>query len=659
MTRTAEYEIPDYLARRESAKTNERMIQVVAILLAITFVGVASLFVSPIDKLRTEYQLTLDPESTRGLPPAMALMTKAGTFRALAIDFAFIRLERLKQDDKYYELDKLSSLVCKLAPRFPSVWKYCAWNEAYNISVAQYSPEARWYWVRNGIELLRQQGIPYNNKSIGLYRELAWIYWHKVGDFLDDQHWYYKKQLAIEMERILGAPSVDTSDDAVIGAFAAIADAPTSLDDLTDHDPEVVDLIDQIGRLGLTPDDSLLMFVARYLRNTVQIRDVLKDLEEDDFRSKRQARVELLSNPKLLAARDRLLACLRNIAIREKLKMDPKWMLKLMHDYGPIDWRSPYMHSLYWATLGDMITKGQLNLDENDSMNLVRFIFFSLDQSVKRGRIVFEPDFDKPGNSYIELLPDSRFIPYAQATYLKFGKEQFGDDPRFIPGTSGPNYMGGHFNLMADWIRQLYTEGGSKNLKLAKQYYAYLRKYNREKDGRPKAQYLQPLAKFVLKDFFDDLTGFKTANMTIGSWIRRSLKYLSLGDADASITAMDIATRGWKHYTTGKGVDPGNTGRRSLPPLADLRVGAVIGVMTAPRIALIHKVRLWRALELPTRQAAYDRILPFFTELAPKHDPPIIVERALPEPPGMEEYRKRRPAQDTLGDNVDLGQKSW
>ena len=97
-------------------------------------------------------------------------MTKAGTLRALAIDFAFIRMEQLKQEDKYYELDKLSTLICKLAPRFPTVWSYCAWNQAYNISVTQYTPQGRWYWVRNGIELLRKEGIPYNEKSIGLYR---------------------------------------------------------------------------------------------------------------------------------------------------------------------------------------------------------------------------------------------------------------------------------------------------------------------------------------------------------------------------------------------------------------------------------------------------------------------------------------------------------
>ena len=46
--------------------------------------------------------------------------------------------------------------------------------------------------------------------SIALYKELAWIYWHKIGDFLDDEHMNYKRALAAQMERVLGPPPIQS-----------------------------------------------------------------------------------------------------------------------------------------------------------------------------------------------------------------------------------------------------------------------------------------------------------------------------------------------------------------------------------------------------------------------------------------------------------------
>ena len=39
-----------------------------------------------------------------------------------------------------------------------------------------------------------------------LYRELSWIFFHKVGRWSDDMHWYYKRQLAMEWQLLLSSP---------------------------------------------------------------------------------------------------------------------------------------------------------------------------------------------------------------------------------------------------------------------------------------------------------------------------------------------------------------------------------------------------------------------------------------------------------------------
>ena len=53
--------------------------------------------------------------------------------------------------------------------------------------------------LKNGYELLRDQGIPLNPKSISLYRELGRIFQHKIGGVSDDAHEYYKLQMVEAM----------------------------------------------------------------------------------------------------------------------------------------------------------------------------------------------------------------------------------------------------------------------------------------------------------------------------------------------------------------------------------------------------------------------------------------------------------------------------
>ncbi len=653
-----DHQLPEYLASRESAKRGERYIQVTTVLIAVLCVAASSLFVAPIDTIRMEKQLTLDPEATHGLPPDISLLTKTGTFRALAIDFLFMRLERLKEENKYYELNKLSMMICKLAPRFPSVWKYAAWNMAYNISVTQYTPQGRWYWVRKGINLIRNQGLRFNDKSVGLYLELAWMFWHKVGDFMDDHHWTYKRELAVEMERVLGPPPVALNDEEIVNHFAAVAHAPAQLSALLAEDPEAMHFVERLATLQLTPDKMLLDFAARHLRSELRTRDFLAEIPPDAERTLHEARIELLTHSDYVDVRDRILACLRHQTLRDDYNMDPQWMLQLMKDYGPLDWRLPYMHALYWSSRGDMVTKGQLDLDENDSMNTVRYIFFGLKYTIKRGKLILEPNFDDPKRSYLELLPDSRFIEHLHQTYLRLGKEQFGADPRFIEGTAGPSYSVGHFTDLEDGIRQLYTEGGSQNVAQASGYYAYLREYNRDSDtGLVQPRFLQPLEQFVMREFWSELSSFKRANALIGAWVLRSLKHLSLGEVDQAIASMERAKQGWHYYMEDKGTDPGKTKRRHLAPLRDMRADALVQFMQQPSVFILHKARLWNRLEMPTKRAAYDKLAPYFTDLCAAAEPAMNPDKAFPGPPEMEEFRRTRPNDFGPDESIDHGEK--
>ena len=153
---------------------------------------------------RKELGLTrMDP--LENAPPVLAFTTVAlGGFRGLIANALWIRLNDLQLEDKYFEMVQLADWITKLQPHMAAVWQFQAWNMAYNISVKFKDYEDRWRWVKRGIELLRDNGLRYNPDKTPMYRDLSWIFQHKIGAYLDDAHMLYKLRLAQEMQEVLG-----------------------------------------------------------------------------------------------------------------------------------------------------------------------------------------------------------------------------------------------------------------------------------------------------------------------------------------------------------------------------------------------------------------------------------------------------------------------
>jgi len=639
MSVTIARDLPEHLAARRSARRRENAASWVALALgAVCFIG-AGFLLSPINALRRERQLVINPESIRGLPPDLSLLGKLATFRALAIDWASIRAERLKEQGKNYEAMELHKTVCALAPRFPKVWAHAAWNMAYNISVTQYTPEARWQWVRNGIEILRDEGLVYNPRSVTLYKELSWIYWHKIGDYLDDEHYNYKRALATDMEKILGPPPVALTDEDTFRWFRKIVDSPRDLHRFLSTDSEITAVVVQLAEVELRPDASLLEFVARHIRPELTPEKLLKVRRGDSLIERRLERIQ---DPKNEIALDRLLAAIRSHELRTRCKLDLDWMMNLMvEQYGPLDWRNAFSHSLYWASRGDDITEGMAKTDPADAMNTARFVFFSLQNLVTRGRLTLEPDFDNPFESYIEMTPDTRFIPYLFATYLRLGKKHFGEHPRFREGTAGPNYHTGLVTSMHNWIELLYLEGGEANRKLAEEYYSWLRENNPHPDGTTQERYLKTVDAFVMDDILDQMQTYRAASAIIRSFLQRALKQFSVGQMDAGLASVIRARQCYDYWMVDTRTDINE--RRKLQRFEYQFRDEVGAFLASPEISPLAKARLWRNLPLEPRQGVYDKLLPYFERLCDSQNPPWSREVAFAEPVGMDEFRQREP----------------
>src|ERR1044071_4347265 len=180
--------------------------QLIAACVMVVCLAVSGVLAVSLTSSSGRNKLVYTERAVEGDPPQVAAGIAMGAFRGLFVNILWIRANQMKEDGRFYEAMDLARAITKLQPRFPQVWVFHAWNMAYNISVATQTPVERWQWVKAGIDLLRLQGIPANPNDLLLHKELAWIFLHKVGGYMDDANVYYKRQLAAEWTEVLGPP---------------------------------------------------------------------------------------------------------------------------------------------------------------------------------------------------------------------------------------------------------------------------------------------------------------------------------------------------------------------------------------------------------------------------------------------------------------------
>ena len=184
----------------------------------------------------------VDEASIEGLPPTVAFTTVAlGGFRGVLADMLWLRTNGLQQQGKYFEMVQLASWITKLQPKFTGATAYLAWNMAYNISVTYTSPVDRWRWVQRGIELIRDEALNYNANDPLLYRELGWIYQHKIGNMLDDAQRYYKYMICKEMMKVYNGDSPD---------WKALAAAPKTISEFRSLHADDTKLFESVKAAG-------------------------------------------------------------------------------------------------------------------------------------------------------------------------------------------------------------------------------------------------------------------------------------------------------------------------------------------------------------------------------------------------------------------------
>ena len=363
---------------------------VTAFVMAASLLIVAGNQLDSINAYRKEMKLVIN-EPLENAPPSLAFATVAmGAFRGLVVDVLWMRAESLKEKGQFFDAKQLAEWITVLQPRFADVWEFNAWNMAYNISVAipASQPEERWRWVKNGYELLRDKGIEVNPRSPLLYRELARILQHKIGGISDDAHRYYKLQLALSMEPLLGKADNEY--------FSKLVKSPKTMQEII-ADANVADFAAKLKAADIKFADEK-NFVTNYLtlRQTPNLfskeaSNVLGDFAGSDT----LARFDVFANA---------------YELRKTWKLEPSLMEKLNQAYGPmdyedpnvrypLDWRNADVQAVYWAVMG--VSLGHEGVFNPNEANTDRIVTHSLQNLFRNGKIYIYTGTDP--NSQIQF----------------------------------------------------------------------------------------------------------------------------------------------------------------------------------------------------------------------------------------------------------------
>jgi len=245
-----------------------------------------------------------------------------------------------------------------------------------------------------------------------------------------------------------------------------------------------------------------------------------------------------LLNPQTDEARQRV------ATLRERYKLDPAFMKETDERYGPLEWRLPEAHAVYWANLGRKMAKTKEQL-----IKLRRVIYQSLYLAFHRGRILrLKPD-------QIIFGENLDIFPRTHAAY----EEMMAEDPE-----------------MRDHIARAH-----RNALLDAVYFYFVHQRYREAN-----QWLDTVKKLYPKDYPPEMTledyalrrvgedaGETDMNKTIsnirGSLVRSFIN-LALEEDDQAQGYYLLARNIWNRYMS-KIVGGPSEKRVGLPPLEDLR----------------------------------------------------------------------------------------
>ena len=194
-------------------------------------------------------------------------------------------------------------------------------------------------------------------------------------------------------------------------------------------------------KMGANLDDAHMYYKQQWANQMAQVFGKLRKPDLDE-----------LINPQTddQKARARLL--------KEKYGMNPSLMKEVDQRYGPLEWRLPEAHAIYWAAQGlQAAADNPAKIKPDDLITLRRVIYQSMQLSFQRGRLVANPF-----SQAFEFGPNLDIIPKVNQAYEQAAQEDAANHDHILKA---------HRNFLKDAVYFLYEY---HRLSEAASWYRYL-----------------------------------------------------------------------------------------------------------------------------------------------------------------------------------------
>jgi len=294
-------------------------------------------------------------------------------------------------------------------------------------------------------------------------------------------------------------------------------------------------------KIGANLDDGHMFYKSQWIKETSKV-----------FGSTNVVSLESLVNPTTQDLSNRV------EILRNELKMDPKMVLDVDRQYGPLDWRMPETYAIYWAHVGlTRVKEFPDRVKHEDIMTLRRVIYQCMQLSFQRGRLI--PNFFEGA---FEYGPNMEIIPNVSKAY----EEQMAEQPDMKN-----NIATAHRNFLREAVYVLYLNGRERD---AAQWFKYLcEKYpdkpliDGEMDSMPGKVTLDEFAYSKLQELIGDM-GQKDMKIVLEGLITQSYLALVTDQDERAAGFMNLAQQAHTRYQASV---TSRKGQIDMPPIGDIQ----------------------------------------------------------------------------------------
>jgi hypothetical protein len=301
--------------------------------------------------------------------------------------------------------------------------------------------------------------------------------------------------------------------------------------------------------------------------------------------------------------------------------MDPVAMKEDDQLYGPLEWRLPEAHAIYWAAEGLKMAKlHPTKIKEDDLITLRRVVYQSMQLSFYRGRLVTNPFLKS-----FEFGPNLEIVQKVSDAYERAAVEDKKNEDHILRA---------HRNFLRDAVYFLYE---NNRLADATRWYKYIADHYPDKhiiDGKPETlPRTMNVDQYIMTRVAEDIneTSHDRVQAAIEGFLNNSYMSLAIDENERAAGFKHMALQLWKTYM---GKIKGREDAIGLAPLENTEKEIVRRILD-PKEGAPFEVRgvLRTILRLPAESTPPPETPAPVPNSSGTNTPPAKVSRIIP--PGV------------------------